>query len=258
MGGDWRATCACRGAREADGRVMLPRKPLVQKVAGAGSPRAATVCHCTVVGSGERARGRGGAAGATAVRNFGEPVPCGRYLSQWRYIGIMIRQNRDGATGRVFDARDAVTSKIKFLSCVERVQLVTRRVRAPITRGARSAPSDSVPTHPSHRDTSRPRDALTATTRRAHRDHSTAHALSCSNRTRCHSVTRGGGQRQSETRRIRGARRHTRPWPRCRQHMHTTHAHQTDSPRSGERNTTSPNRCPASRRACATCNLDTK
>jgi len=39
-----------------------------------------------------------------------------------------------------------------------------------------------------------------------------------------------GSQRQSETRRIRDARRHTRPWPRCRPHMHTTHAHHTCTP----------------------------
>ena len=227
-------------------------------------------CGCRVAPSRQSVTGRARSSGAASARGEGGG---GRVLRRSGilvslchvedtcrsgYIGIMIRQNRDARPDFAFSMREMRHIKIKFLSCVERVQLVTRRVRAPITRGARSAPSDSVPTHPSHRDTSRPRDALTATTRRAHRDHSTAHALSCSNRTRCHSVTRGGGQRQSETRRIRDARRHTRPWPRCRQHMHTTHAHQTDSPRSGERDTTSPNRCPASRRACATCNLDTK
>ena len=113
-------------------------------------------------------------------------------------------------------------------SCVERVLLYPPCARAHHARRALRTLRPHTPHTPRHVPTARRahRDHST----RSHRDHSTAHALSCSNRTRCHSVTRGGSQRQSETRRIRDARRHTRPWPRCRPHMHTTHAHHTCTP----------------------------
>ena len=113
-------------------------------------------------------------------------------------------------------------------SCVERVLLYPPCARAHHARRALRTLRPHTPPTPRHVPTARRahRDHST----HSHRDHSTAHALSCSNRTRCHSVTRGGSQRKSETRRIRDARRHTRPWPRCRPHMHTTYAHHTCTP----------------------------
>jgi hypothetical protein len=120
------------------------------------------------------------------------------------------------------------THALFLTSCVERVLLYPPCARAHHARRALRTLRPHAPPTPRHVPTARRahRDHST----RSHRDHSTAHALSCSNRTRCHSVTRGGSQRQSETRRIRDARRHTRPWPRCRPHMHTTHAHHTCTP----------------------------
>ena len=117
-----------------------------------------------------RARaGKGGAAGATAVRNFGEPVPCGRYLSQW------LHRNHDTSKPPDRIVRCA-RCHIKFLRVklrVERVQLSLPAVCACPSRGARAphppTPSPRTPhtaTRPDHATRSpRPLDALTATTR---------------------------------------------------------------------------------------------
>ena len=145
-------------------------------------------------------------------------------------------------------------------SCVERVLLYPPCARAHHARRALRTLRPHTPHTPRHVPTARRahRDHST----RSHRDHSTAHALSCSNRTRCHSVTRGvhnDSRRRAGSAMPGATHAHGRDADHiCTPHMHTTHAHQTGSPRSGERDTTSPNRCPASRRACATCNLDTK
>lgn len=135
---------------------------------------------------------------------------------------------RSPSPSRVLVSGDVPTRVIFLKLCRKSAALPAVCARSSRAARAPHPPSPRNPhtaTRPDRATRSpRPLDAL------SHRDHSTAHALSCSNRTRCHSVTRGGSQRQSETRRIRDARRHTRPWPRCRPHMHTTHAHHTCTP----------------------------
>ena len=152
------------------------------------------------------------------------------------------------------------THALFLTSCVERVLLYPPCARAHHARRALRTLRPHTPPTPRHVPTARRahRDHST----HSHRDHSTAHALSCSNRTRCHSVTRGvhnDSRRRAGSAMPGATHAHGRDADHiCTPHMHTTHVHQTGSPRSGERDTTSPNRCPASRRACATCNLDTK
>jgi hypothetical protein len=146
-------------------------------------------------------------------------------------------------------------------SCVERALLYPPCARAHHARRALRTLRPHTPPTPRH----------VPTARRAHRDHSTRshtattrlHTLSAARIGPDATASRVGGHNDSRRRAGSAMPGATHAHGRdadhiCTPHMHTTHAHQTGSPRSGERDTTSPNRCPASRRACATCNLDTK